>query len=207
MKKLIDKKIIIVSTILLGLGLISGIIFFFLTSSLDKMIIKNEILEYISMNTKTVTLSSFINSLKYNLFYIVLITCSSILYLFSPLVLFINYYKGLLIGFLVSSIFLTYKLKGILYTMVMLFPHHIIMILLVIVYSSIMFNISLKLIKGTIYKESINLNLFIKKIIILFIIAFIICIVSSLLEIYLNSYLVNLIMSITLENVSNFFKH
>ena len=127
MKKLINKKIIIVSTILLGLGLISGIIFFFLTSSLDKMIVKNEILEYTSLSAKSITLSSFLNSLKYNLVYIVIITCSSVLYLFSPLVLFINYYKGLLIGFLISSIFLTYKLKGILYTLVMLFPHHIIM--------------------------------------------------------------------------------
>lgn len=194
MKKLINKKIIFVSTILLGLGLISGIIFFFLTSSLDKMIVKNEILEYTSLSAKSITLSSFLNSLKYNLVYIVIITCSSVLYLFSPLVLFINYYKGLLIGFLVSSIFLTYKLKGILYTLVMLFPHHVIMCLLVIVYSSVMFNISLKLIKGTLNKENINLNLFIKKIIILFIMAFIVCVVSSLLEIYLNSYLVNLII-------------
>ena len=64
MKKLIDKKIIIVSTILLGLGLISGIIFFFLTSSLDKMIVKNEILEYTSLSAKSITLSSFLNSLK-----------------------------------------------------------------------------------------------------------------------------------------------
>ena len=69
MKKLINKKIIIVSTILLGLGLISGIIFFFLTSSLDKMIVKNEILEYTSLSATSITLSSCLNSLKWRPFY------------------------------------------------------------------------------------------------------------------------------------------
>lgn len=192
MKKLIDKKIILVSSILLGLGILSGIIFFFITTSLDKMIVKNMMNEFVSIKTN-VTFSTFINSFKYNIIYIVIITLSSLLVIFSPLVLLINYYKGLTIGFLISSIISTFKLKGILYFVAILFPHHILMCILLILYSSIMFKLSLKLLKVIYMNETINLNIFIKKVLILFIISLIVCIIISLLEIYISPLLLGLI--------------
>ncbi len=192
MKKLIDKKIIIVSSILLGLGILSGIIFFFITTSLDKMIVKNMMNEFVKIKTN-VTFSTFINSFKYNIIYIVIITLSSLLVIFSPLVLLINYYKGLTIGFLISSTISTFKLKGILYFVAILFPHHILMSILLIIYSSIMFKLSLKLLKVMYMNEPINLNIFIKKVLILFLISFIVCIIISLLEIYISPLLLGLI--------------
>lgn len=192
MKKLIDKKILLVSSILLGLGILSGIIFFFITTSLDKMIVKNMMNEFVSIKTN-VTFSTFINSFKYNIIYIVIITLSSLLVIFSPLVLLINYYKGLTIGFLISSTISTFKIKGILYFVAILFPHHILMSILLILYSSIMFKLSLKLLKVMYMNEPINLNIFIKKVLILFITSFIICIIISLLEIYISPLLLGLI--------------
>lgn len=192
MKKLIDKKIIIVSSILLGLGILSGIIFFFITTSLDKMIVKNMMNEFVKIKTN-VTFSTFINSFKYNIIYIVIITLSSLLVIFSPLVILINYYKGLTIGFLISSTISTFKLKGILYFVAILFPHHILMSILLILYSSIMFKLSLKLLKVTYMNEPINLNIFIKKVLILFLISLIVCIIISLLEIYISPLLLGLI--------------
>lgn len=192
MKKLIDKKILLVSSILLGLGILSGIIFFFITTSLDKMIVKNMMNEFVKIKTN-VTFSTFINSFKYNIIYIVIITLSSLLVIFSPLVLLINYYKGLTIGFLISSTLSTFKLKGILYFVAILFPHHILMSILLILYSSIMFKLSLKLLKVTYMNEPINLNIFIKKVLILFLTSLIICIIISLLEIYISPLLLGLI--------------
>lgn len=192
MKKLIDKKILLVSSILLGLGILSGIIFFFITTSLDKMIVKNMMNEFVSIKTN-VTFSTFINSFKYNIIYIVIITLSSLLVIFSPLVLLINYYKGLTIGFLISSTISTFKLKGILYFVAILFPHHILMSILLILYSSIMFKLSLKLLKVIYMNEPINLNIFIKKVLIFFLTSLIICIIISLLEIYISPLLLGLI--------------
>lgn len=192
MKKLIDKKILLVSSILLGLGILSGIIFFFITTSLDKMIVKNMMNEFVKIKTN-VTFSTFINSFKYNIIYIVIITLSSLLVIFSPLVLLINYYKGLTIGFLISSTISTFKLKGILYFVAILFPHHILMSILLILYSSIMFKLSLKLLKVIYMNEPINLNIFIKKVLILFITSLIACIIISLLEIYISPLLLGLI--------------
>lgn len=192
MKKLINKKILLVSSILLGLGILSGIIFFFITTSLDKMIVKNMMNEFVKIKTN-VTFSTFINSFKYNIIYIVIITLSSLLVIFSPLVLLINYYKGLTIGFLISSTISTFKLKGILYFVAILFPHHILMSILLIIYSSIMFKLSLKLLKVIYMNEPINLNIFIKKVLILFLTSFIVCIIISLLEIYISPLLLGLI--------------
>lgn len=192
MKKLIDKKILLVSSVLLGLGILSGIIFFFITTSLDKMIVKNMMNEFVKIKTN-VTFSTFINSFKYNIIYIVIITLSSLLVIFSPLVLLINYYKGLTIGFLISSTISTFKLKGILYFVAILFPHHILMSILLILYSSIMFKLSLKLLKVIYMNEPINLNIFIKKVLILFITSLIACIIISLLEIYISPLLLGLI--------------
>ena len=192
MKKLIDKKIILVSSILLGLGILSGIIFFFITTSLDKMIVQNMMNEFVNIKTN-VTFSTFINSFKYNIIYIVIITLSSLLVIFSPLVLLINYYKGLTIGFLISSTISTFKLKGILYFVAILFPHHILMSILLILYSSIMFKLSLKLLKVMYMNEPINLNIFIKKVLILFLTSLIVCIIISLLEIYISPLLLGLI--------------
>lgn len=192
MKKLIDKKILLVSSILLGLGILSGIIFFFITTSLDKMIVKNMMNEFVSIKTN-VTFSTFINSFKYNIIYIVIITLSSLFVIFSPLVLLINYYKGLTIGFLISSTISTFKLKGILYFVAILFPHHILMSILLIIYSSIMFKLSLKLLKVIYMNEPINLNIFIKKVLILFLTSLIVCIIISLLEIYISPLLLGLI--------------
>ena len=179
-------------SILLGLGILSGIIFFFITTSLDKMIVKNMMNEFVSIKTN-VTFSTFINSFKYNIIYIVIITLSSLLVIFSPLVLLINYYKGLTIGFLISSTISTFKLKGILYFVAILFPHHILMSILLIIYSSIMFKLSLKLLKVIYMNEPINLNIFIKKVLILFITSLIVCIIISLLEIYISPLLLGLI--------------
>ncbi len=192
MKKLIDKKILLVSSILLGLGILSGIIFFFITTSLDKMIVKNMMNEFVKIKTN-VTFSTFINSFKYNIIYIVIITLSSLLVIFSPLVLLINYYKGLTIGFLISSTISTFKLKGILYFVAILFSHHILMSILLILYSSIMFKLSLKLLKVMYMNEPINLNIFIKKVLILFLTSLIVCIIISLLEIYISPLLLGLI--------------
>lgn len=194
MKKLINIKIIKVASILLVLGILSGIIFLLITSSLDKMIIKDEINSYINnINTK-VSISSFLTSFKYNIIYFIIITISAILYLLSPLIIFINYYKGLQIGFLLSSIILTFKTKGILLMLVSIFPHVIFMSISIIIYSSIMLNISYKLMKATYNEESINLKIFVKKVLLLFIVSIIISLMGTLLELFVNSYLVRLVI-------------
>ncbi len=194
MKKLINDKIIKIASILLVLGILSGVVFLLITSSLDKMIIKDEINSYINCFNSKVSINSFLTSFKYNIIYFIIITISGIFYLFSPLIIFVNYYKGLQIGFLMSSIILTFKTKGILLMLVSLFPHVIFISISIIIYSSIMLNISYKLMKATYNEESINLKIFVKKVLLLFLIGIVISLVGTLLEVFVNAYLVRLVI-------------
>ena len=194
MKKIIDKKIVYANAAILIVGIIAGIIFLILTSKIDKLIIKTEITDFFELlsNNKSASLENLINSFKYNMTYIIIITISSIIYVLSPLILFMNFYKGMLIGFLISSIIMNYKIKGILYSILIIFPHHILMCLTIIIYSSIMIHFSYKLIKGTYKNENINLKIFIKKIGIIFLSGTILSLTASLLEIYISPLLIKL---------------
>ncbi len=194
MKKIIDKKLIYINASIFLLGIIAGIVFLILTGNLDKLIIKNEITDFfeILQNGSESNLTRLLTSFKYNISYILLITVTSIVYIFSPLILFINFYKGLLIGFLISSVIMTFKLKGILYSILLIFPHHILMPITIILYSSIMLHFSIKLFKSTCKNENINLLTFIKKIGILLITATILSLISSILEIYLCPLIIKL---------------
>lgn len=196
MKKLIDKRIIKTLVIVFVLGFIGGILFLILTNKLDKLIIKNEIEEYFNLfkDNKIVGLDNLINSFKNNITYITIILVSNIVFVLCPLTYFVNFYKGFLLGFLMSSIILTFKFKGIFYSLLVLIPHQLIMNLLIIIYSSIMIKFAFKLFNAYKNKENINIRLFTEKILILFMGALFITLISSLLEIYLNSFIMRLVI-------------
>ena len=196
MKKLIDKRIFTVVSIVLGIGFAFGIVFLICTSSFDKILIKTEISEYFSLikDGKILTFSTFLNSFKTNFIYIFLITMFSIVYFISPLILFLNFYKGMVLGFYSASIILVFKAKGILIVLTTLLSHHLIVILTLIIYSSIMLRFSLNLLKCTREGENLNLKLFIKRVVILFLLALIVCIISSILELFLSTFILSLIM-------------
>lgn len=196
MKKLIDKRIIKTLVIVFALGFIGGILFLILTNKLDKLIIKNEIEEYFNLfkDNKIVGLDNLINSFKNNITYITIILVSNIVFVLCPLTYFVNFYKGFLIGFLMSSIILTFKFKGIFYSLLVLIPHQLLMNLLIIIYSSIMIKFAFKLFNAYKNKENINIRLFTEKILILFMGALFIALISSLLEIYLNSIIMRLVI-------------
>lgn len=196
MKKLIDKRIIKTLVIVFVLGFIGGILFLILTNKLDKLIIKNEIEEYFNLfkDNKIVGLDNLINSFKNNITYITIILVSNIVFVLCPLTYFVNFYKGFLIGFLTSSIILTFKFKGIFYSLLVLIPHQLLMNLLIIIYSSIMIKFAFKLFNAYKNKENINIRLFTEKILILFMGALFITLISSLLEIYFNSIIMRLVI-------------
>lgn len=193
MKKLIDKRIVYVNAALLVLGIVAGILFLVFTSKIDKIIVKNEISDFFDLiSNGSANFSNLFSSFRHNILYVFIITVASIIYLFSPLILFINFYRGVLLGFLVSSVIMTFKLKGILYGILIVFPHHLLMAVFLIFYSSLMLHFSFKLFRGTYKNESINLNTFIKKIGVIFGFGALSCLFISILEIYVSPIFIKL---------------
>lgn len=193
MKKIINKKFNLPVIVTFLIGIVFGIIFLFFISEVDKLIIKSEIEEYLSLvSNSSNTLNSILNSFKNNLLYLTIIWVSSITIIFTPIVFFVIFYKGFLTGFLMSSFIMIFGIKGFIYSLIFTFPHEIINIIVFILFSIIMVSISYKIMRSIYNNDTINLRIFCKKVFILYISFLVVLLLSSILEIYLNHFILGI---------------
>lgn len=193
MKKIINKKFNLPVIVTFLIGIVFGITFLFFISQVDKLIIKSEIEEYLSLvSNSSNTLNSILNSFKNNLLYLTIIWVSSITIIFTPIVFFVIFYKGFLTGFLMSSFIMIFGIKGFIYSLIFTFPHEIINIIVFILFSIIMVSISYKIMKSIYKNDTINLRIFCKKVFILYIAFILVLLISSILEIYLNHFILGI---------------
>lgn len=189
MKK-IKKYLFLISLLLLGV--LFGIIFINIISEVDKLIIKNELNEFISLiNKNEISISSsFLNAFSENIIMFFIIWCSGFIFILLPISYFIVFYKGFITGFLLSSLIYIFKIKGLFYFLIFVFPTGILSILFLIFFVFIISKFSKKFLL-IIYKDnSYDLKKLIKKYFLLLIGVIIICIILSLLEIFLNYFLI-----------------
>lgn len=196
MKKFKNKKIMLSFLIIFVIGLAFGIYFIFYINESDKIILTKEIEEYISLinNNKFDYLNGFLNSLKINLTYVSFVWGSGILFIFFPITYFIVFYKGFLTGFIISSFIYLYKVKGVLLSIVFLFPHEIINIIILFMLSIISVKFSKKLFQKIKSNELINLKELSKRYLITYIVFIGFTIISSLLEVFINSFLIKIML-------------
>ncbi len=196
MKKFKNKKIMLSFLIIFVIGLAFGIYFIFYINESDKIILTKEIEEYISLinNNKFDYLNGFLNSLKINLTYVSFVWGSGILFIFFPITYFIIFYKGFLTGFIISSFIYLYKVKGVLLSIVFMFPHEIINIIILFMLSIISVKFSKKLFQKIKSNELINLKELSKRYLITYIVFIGFTIISSLLEVFINSFLIKIML-------------
>ncbi len=179
--------------ILIGLALIAfiiGVIFIFMISHNNQETIKEAITSY--YNESSLTLSSFFRVLFNNYTYILLIWILGISIIGIPIVLILFLFKSFLLGFSLSSIFYTFKFKGILVTIFNLIPSKILflVILLLITFYSVSF--SIKLFKHLFLKMPINFRESMNKYLKVLLISLVVSIFISLFEAIISIYLLNL---------------
>ena len=194
MKKIFNNKIFISLVLVFVIGLIFGIFFLFMVKDSQNDTIYKGIEEYIELiNNNEVSLKSFVNSFTNHFFLINLIFISSFAFIFFPIIYIINFYKGFSIGFLISSLILNYKIRGLKYALVLLFPHEYIFILLMLIISLYSLINASKLFK--LYKEdkSIRIKTLYNKFGMIYLITIILISVISVLEVFINYRLVNII--------------
>lgn len=195
MKKLYKNKTFYYLLLFL-IGIIFGLIFIFFISNLDKYLIKSGLTEYIaSITSKTFSYKEgLLLSIKSNLIYVTLIWLCGMIFIFVPVILFIIFYKGFILGFMISSFLITYKIKGIFYSILFIFPHEIINIFIILLFSIYAIKFSKSLIKIIYKNENVNLRSMLKKYCILYIFFIGVSIISSILEIFLNYFLIRIIL-------------
>ena len=192
-----SKKINFFVVTVLVLGLISGSIFLITLNSTDKA---NTILQIQTFfnnvsknninNGQALKNSLIINYTFIGVIWILGLTIIGVLFN-----IFLNYIKGFIIGFSISSIIATYKTKGLLAALLYVFPSQVfnVIIISVLTIYSIMF--SSNLLKVVTSKKNNN-KLMLKKYTIILIFSIILSFISSLAEVYLFPNILKIIISL-----------
>lgn len=168
------------------LGILSGSIFLMISSETDKSSVVSQIQNFF-VNVGNNNINSGLalrNSLIINYIFILGIFILGFSMIGVVVGVFLLYLKGFLVGFSLSSIFLTYKYKGILAGIIYMIPSQVINILLVILITiySIMF--SRHLFRVITSKKSFSSRIMLKKYLIIFLFCIILSFISSVLEVY-----------------------
>lgn len=190
--KIINSKIFKILVVTLVIGFIIGIISFIF---MDKSSLQSSIINYINLikndnyNYSNGLISSIISNIKYSS----IVWISGIIFFCSLIIPLIIIYRGISLSLTISTIIYTYKLKGTLYALIIVFPTILNeIIFLFLSYYSI--NFSIKCYNTIKNNKDINLRLFIKNYFYIFLILSLLLIISSIIEIYLCSNIIKYVV-------------
>ena len=190
--KIINSKIFKILVVTLVIGFIIGIISFIF---MDKSSLQSSIINYINLikNDNYNYTNGLILSIISNIKYSSIIWISGIIFFCSLVIPLIIIYRGISLSLTISAIIYTYKLKGVLYALIIVFPTILNeLIFLFLSYYSI--NFSIKCFNTIKNNKDINLRSFIKNYFYIFLILSLLLIISSIIEIYLCSNIIKFVV-------------
>ena len=186
-----DKKYVFFSLIIVLSGIIFGSLFIIVLNKSDQSLVIEYIREFVysiknnAFNYK----DTLINTLLMNNILIIIMIIFGMSCILVPINVLILFYKSFIIGFSISGFILSFKLKGLLLSIVYVFPHLILNILVFCILMAFTAKLSVNLIKNTLRKKKVNLNLYFKKYLYVIILFIIIISISSLYESFILPYL------------------
>ena len=190
--KIINSKIFKILVVTLVIGFVIGIISFIF---MDKSSLQSSIINYINLikNDNYNYTNGLVLSIISNIKYSSIIWISGIIFFCSLVIPLIIIYRGISLSLTISTIIYTYKLKGALYALIIVFPTILNeIIFLFLSYYSI--NFSIKCFNTIKNNKDINLRSFIKNYFYIFLILSLLLIISSLIEIYLCSNIIKFVV-------------
>ena len=188
-----DKKYVLFSFIIVILGIITGSLFIVILNSADKNLVIEYITSFVNnINTIDILKNTLITN---NIIVLILIIIGFSFFLF-PINILILFYKAFIIGFTLASFLLTYGIKGTILSIIYIFPHLIINIIIFCLITAFTLKLSINMIKYIIKKKEVNMRLYFNKYLSLIILSLIIINLSGLYESYIMPYLIKLIIHI-----------
>ena len=183
-----NKKVNLFVIFIIVLVIISGSLFLIVLNENDKNLVINEINTFMTnININNINnVNAFKNSMIEFLIFIMLTWILGMSIIGIVFNIFFIYLKSFVIGFSISSFILIYKYKGILASIVYVFPSQLINILIILILGVYTLLFSKYLFKLIFFKErSVNLGKFFKKYTLVLGICLILSLISSLAEGYL----------------------
>lgn len=191
--KIIKSRIFKVLILLFILGLLFGVISFIF---MDKTSLENYTLNYVDLISKNNFdyIKGLINTLISNYKYLSILWIFGVIFFLFPLVPLIIIYRGISIGLMISSIIYSFKLKGFLYALIILFPAKIINELIYIIMSYYSISFSLKIYNAIKTNKSINITSFSKNYFYILLIFIVALTLTSIFEVYLSTNIIKLVI-------------
>lgn len=196
MKKLlytlkINKKILMFMIVLVIIGILTGSFLTVILNSNDKILIINKIKSFNNdISTGTYNwVPSLKNILISNIIIIIIIWILGISIIGFIITFLIIFWKSFILGLILSSLVLTFNLKGVFIGLLYIFPALIINLLIILYLSSHSFQVSIHILKSIINKKQLNLSLFIKEYLKILGLSIIFIIICSLYEIFVTPIL------------------
>lgn len=192
------KKVILFLLGIAFIGFITGTIFTTILSETDKNLVKGYIQEFIGTieNHKLNYTNSFKNAFISNTGFILIIWILGMSVIGIPINLFIYFSKSFIIGFSISSFILQYKSKGCLLSLIYIFPHQIINIIIYTVLLMFSMNFSKKLIYSIKSKKSVSFQTTFKRYTVIFLLSLAIVTITTVIEIFITPLLIEKILFI-----------
>lgn len=188
-----DKKYVFFMLVIVILGIITGSLFIIILNSADKELVKEYISDYIcNINNQ----GNLYNNIMLNYSSVILISIIGFTYFLFPLNILILFYKAFVIGFSISSFIMCYKFKGLILSIVYVFPHHILNILFLSLITAFTAKLSIKMINHIIKRHSVDLRLYFNKYLCMLLIVSILFIFTTLYETYIIPPLLNFLLKI-----------
>lgn len=191
-----EKNILLFNTIIFLVGVVLGSLFINFITNDDKKLLIEQVSTFFS-NIKKLTsdifgFESFLSILFNNLLVLSIIFVLGISMIGIPIVIFILFFKGFMLGTTISTIILKYSIKGIVGAILYIFP---VCILTICVYLFMCFYaiyVSKKFLRAFLKKDSLNFKQFLGKYLLSFIVSIILILLLSLLDAYLTPLLLKL---------------
>ncbi len=179
-------------TIIMTIGIISGIIFIFFISKEDKSLVKQE-LELLFSNIKDNKLNygnSLINSVSSSLVYLSIIWILGVSIIGIPVVIFMLFLKGFVFGFSISSIIANYGFNGVILGFITQIPSNLILLIIYLLMGFYAINFSIRLFQVLFFKKEVNLSFYFKRYNQIALISLGCIVIASLVETFLIPFLV-----------------
>ena len=192
----IDKKLLIFLTVLLLVGIAVGSIFVSILDSTDTNLVNEHLNNFINSieNDKLDYLQALKSNLITNISFVLVIWLLGISIIGLPIILIMFFSKTFILGFSVGAILSVFKTKGILFSLVYVFPGQVISLLFYLFLTMYAMSFSFKLIYVIFKKKTLDFKIIMNKYFKILLFVLVVVVLMNLYDTYLMPKLVKSIL-------------
>ena len=192
-----NKRMLVFLFTLLFMAVLFGSFFATKLSTNDLEEIKSSLDTFFSMTkqNKLNPLPAFFQSFGANIMFTIAIWILGISVIGAPLMIVLFFMKAFTLGFTIASMIKIYHLKGLLYSLIYIFPHQVINLLVFIFFIMFSMSLSITLFQALLKKKTVDFSKVMNRYVFILAITVGILIITSLLEIYLMPFLFRMVLA------------